>query len=382
MADSVPDADTDGPAPTSMYKGEEQLFEKKLSKEEKKLLMAEKKAARDAKKGDGKGDGKKEAKKGETKPDDLVDDLVGLTAGQARVASARNATAVLSSMKGARDIKFEAFSVQIGGINFVNDCKLELSQGCRYGLIGENGSGKSNVLAAIAQRDVPLPLEVDVFHLHQEAEPTEQTAVEAVVGHVIAETARIEAISMEILEESGPDDVRLAPLYERLDELDPTGAEPRARKILSGLGFDNKLIPMDRKTKDMSGGWRMRVSLAQALFAAPSVLLLDEPTNHLDLEACVWLEQHLATYPKCLLVVSHSQDFLNAVCTHTVRLHAQTLTYYGGNYNMFCTVLADEERVLCKAYEKQQKLETFVRVNKANGVASSAKSKQKPASER
>jgi ATP-binding cassette subfamily F protein 2 len=139
------------------------------------------------------------------------------------------------------------------------------------GLIGENGSGKSNVLAAIAQRDVPLPDEIDVFHLHQEAEPTEQSAVEAVVGHVIAEAARIEALSLEILEASGPDDVRLAPLYERLDELDPTGAEPRARKILSGLGFDDALVPMDRKTKHMSGGWRMRVSLAQALFAQPSV---------------------------------------------------------------------------------------------------------------
>jgi ATP-binding cassette subfamily F protein 2 len=138
---------------------------------------------------------------------------------------------------------------------------------------------------------------------------------------------------------------------------------------------------MDRKTKHMSGGWRMRVSLAQALFAAPAVLLLDEPTNHLDLEACVWLEQHLAGYAKCLLVVSHSADFLNAVCTHTVRLHRQSLCYYGGNYDSFCATLADEERVQARAYEKQQadveKLATFVRVNKANGVASSAKSKQK-----
>jgi ATPase subunit of ABC transporter with duplicated ATPase domains len=158
---------------------------------------------------------------------------------------------------------------------------------------------------------------------------------------------------------------------------------------------------MDRATKHMSGGylgqartacrrlcggtataaahrrlfarvaaarWRMRVALAQALFAAPELLLLDEPTNHLDLEACVWLEDHLSRYPKCLVVVSHSQDFLNSVCTHTVWLHKGTLKYYGGNYANFVATVADEERLQLKVYEKQQadmsKLEEFVRVNK------------------
>lgn len=115
----------------------------------------------------------------------------------------------------------------------------------------------------------------------------------------------------------------------------------------------------------------MRVSLAKALFAAPTLLLLDEPTNHLDLEACVWLEQHLSTYKKCLIVVSHSQDFLNAVCTHIVWLNNRELRYYGGNYDAFVKTVDDEERIQMKVYEKQQadieKLSTFVRVNKANG---------------
>merc|ERR1712072_1279023 len=107
-------------------------------------------------------------------------------------------------------------------------------------------------------------------------------------------------------------------------------------------------VPMDRMTKHMSGGWRMRVSLAKALFASPSLLLLDEPTNHLDLEACVWLEDHLSKYKKCLVVISHSQDFLNSVCTHVIWLNQGILSYYGGNYAAFVKVVENEERVAMK----------------------------------
>lgn len=304
-----------------------------------------------------------------------------LTSEQKRVASKRSITGVLASDKTSSDVKFDSFSMQVGGNQLVNDTSIQLTKGSRYGLIGENGSGKSNILAAIAQREVPLPEFVDVFHLHEEAQPSEQTAVEAVVAHIIEEAERLQVLSDKIMEESGPEDERIAMIYERIDELDPSGSEPRARKILSGLGFADRLVPMDRKTKHMSGGWRMRVSLAKALFAAPSLLLLDEPTNHLDLEACVWLEDHLATYNKCLFVISHSQDFLNAVCTHTVWLHNTTLSYYGGNYASFCKLVEEQEKIQSKVYEKQQadieKLETFVRVNRANGVAQSAKSKKK-----
>jgi len=207
------------------------------------------------------------------------------------------------------------------------------------------------------------------------------SGVEAVIDHVVQEVSKLEAMVEQIMEDSGPEDERLDRINTRLDELDPTGAEPRARKILSGLGFADHLVPMDRPTKHMSGGWRMRVALAQALFAAPELLLLDEPTNHLDLEACVWLEEHLASYDKCLLVVSHSQDFLNAVCTHTMWLHNGTIKYYGGNYAKFVATVEEEERLQLKVWEKQQadmgKLEKFVEVNRANGVATSAKSKKK-----
>ncbi|PNG99359.1 ABC transporter F family member 2, partial [Tetrabaena socialis] len=102
------------------------------------------------------------------------------------------------------------------------------------------------------------------------------------------------------------------------------------------------------------GGWRMRVALARALFAAPTLLLLDEPTNHLDLEACVWLENYLATYGKCLVVISHSQDFLNGVCTHMIWLTHQRLTYYSGNYDTFVKTVAENEVVQMKKYQKEQ----------------------------
>lgn len=369
MGDDAP------PAVEPMSAAEKKAAEKAA----KKAAAAAKRAGKKAAKAENDGDGK----------DALAAEVNGmnLTEGQLRVAASRSVTGVLASRATSMDVKFEAFSVAVGGKQLVKDCDLDLNQGCRYGLIGSNGSGKSNVLSAIAQRDIPLPDHIDVFHLHEEAPPTDQSGVEAVIGHVIAEAERLEALSAEIIETSGPEDERLEPIYDRLGELDPSGAEPRARKILSGLGFANHLVPMDRATKHMSGGWRMRVSLAKALFAAPSLLLLDEPTNHLDLEACVWLEEHLASYKKCLVVISHSQDFLNAVCTNIIWLHPEVyngngvLSYYGGNYATWTKLVADEERVQMRVYEKQQadmwKLQEFVRVNKANGVAASAKSKKK-----
>eukprot|EP01050_Picozoa_sp_SAG11_P026542 SAG11_NODE_6395_length_1322_cov_1.041701_1_plen_332_part_00 len=126
----------------------------------------------------------------------------------------------------------------------------------------------------------------------------------------------------------------------------------------------------------------MRVSLGQALFAAPTLLLLDEPTNHLDLEACVWLEEHLADYKKCLLVVSHSQDFLNSVCNRIMYLNRMKLRYYSGNYDMFVKLTGQESKTQMKEWEKQQadieKLKDFIRKNAANKItAKSAKSKEK-----
>jgi len=118
--------------------------------------------------------------------------------------------------------------------------------------------------------------------------------------------------------EDGADDLRLEDLYDRISALDESTFKSRASTLLHGLGFSQEM--MAKKTSDMSGGWRMRVALAKALFIKPTLLLLDEPTNHLDLEACVWLEEYLKNYDRILLLVSHSQDFLDGVCNETIHL--------------------------------------------------------------
>ena len=149
--------------------------------------------------------------------------------------------------------------------------------------------------------------------------------------------------------QSGPESELLFDLYDRQDELDPSTFESRASTILVGLGFKSSASDSEggstihKKTKDMSGGWRMRVALARALFVSPSILLLDQPTNHLDLEACVWLEDYLSTYKKILIVISHSQDFLNGVCTDMMVMQEQKLKYWSGNYDSYMKTRTEQE---------------------------------------
>merc|ERR1711994_490872 len=138
----------------------------------------------------------------------------------------------------------------------------------------------------------------------------------------------------------------------RLDELGADTAEAKASHLLKGLGFNTAM--QNKKCKDYSGGWRMRIALARALFIKPHLLLLDEPTNHLDLEACVWLEEELKTYSQILVIISHSQDFLNGVCTNIIHLDQKTLKYYGGNYDTFIKTKQELEENQEKRYQWEQ----------------------------
>uniref|UniRef100_A0A8C3HDU4 ATP binding cassette subfamily F member 2 n=1 Tax=Chrysemys picta bellii TaxID=8478 RepID=A0A8C3HDU4_CHRPI len=145
---------------------------------------------------------------------------------------------------------------------------------------------------------------------------------------------------------------KLMELYERLEELDADKAEVRASRILYGLGFTPAM--QRKKLKDFSGGWRMRVALARALFIRPFMLLLDEPTNHLDLDACVWLEEELKTFKRILVLISHSQDFLNGICTNIIHMHNRKLKYYTGNYDQYVKTRLELEENQMKRFHWEQ----------------------------
>ena len=272
--------------------------------------------------------------------------------GGALAASVRTSTGLLLSEKRSRDVKIGAFSLSLYGHVLVEDTTVELTYGARYGLVGRNGCGKSTLLQCLANREVPIPDHIDTYLLAEEAQPSELSALEYVVASAQAEVARLDVLVERLLEETGGDSPELDAVYDRQAELDPATFESRASLILVGLGFDADTV--HKKTRDMSGGWRMRVALARALFISPSLLLLDEPTNHLDLEACVWLEDYLSRYPKILVVVSHSQDFLNGVCNSIMVMQARKLRYWSGNYDMYVKTRGEQDKSQIKAYEKQQ----------------------------
>src|SRR5690606_13358831 len=167
--------------------------------------------------------------------------------------------------------------------------------------------------------------------------------------------------------EAAHDGSALGRLHTELDNADGYSADARARKLLAGLGFANE--QMDLPVGDFSGGWRMRLNLAQALMCPSDLLLLDEPTNHLDLDAILWLEGWLKSYPGTLLLISHDRDFLDAVVDHIAHLDQQTLTLYRGGYSAFERARAERLAQQQQAYEKQQAqrahMEDFIRRFKA-----------------
>lgn len=272
----------------------------------------------------------------------------------------RVATGNLISEIRARDIKIDQFSIALHGHNLVEDTTFEVNNGRRYGLLGRNGCGKSTFLKCLAAREIPIPDHFDIYLLAHEAPPGELTALEYVIDAAKAEIVILEETIEKVLTEEGPESDQLMDLYDRQDELDPATFETRASVILIGLGFKAHASESEggstihKKTCDMSGGWRMRVALARALFISPKILLLDEPTNHLDLEACVWLEDYLATYPKILVCISHSQDFLNGVCTDMMVMEQNKLKYWSGNFDSYLKTRADHDTNQLKLFKKQQ----------------------------
>merc|ERR1712013_771465 len=269
-------------------------------------------------------------------------------------------TAKGALLENATDIKIDKFSIAARGKDLFVNASLSITQGRRYGLVGPNGMGKTTLLVHMARRLLAIPPNIDVLLCEQDIQVDETPAVEMVLK---ADKKRLELLAEEqhLLKsveskddkESEAASKRLKEVYSELEAIGADKAESRARRILAGLGFTTEM--QARPCKNFSGGWRMRVSLARALFVEPTLLLLDEPTNHLDLNAVIWLDNYLQQWKKTLLVVSHDQAFLDNICTDVIHLDQQKLQYYRGNYSSFKKMYKQKVREHEKAYEKQEK---------------------------
>ncbi|KAL9258267.1 ABC transporter F family member 1-like protein [Drosera capensis] len=265
--------------------------------------------------------------------------------------SDRTCTGVLCSHPLSRDIRIESLSLTFHGHDLIVDSELELNYGRRYGLLGLNGCGKSTLLTAIGCRELPIPDHMDIYHLSREIEASDMSALEAVIC-CDEERIKLEKEAEILAAQDDGGGEALERIYERLESMDAATAEKRAAEILYGLGFTKAM--QAKKTRDFSGGWRMRIALARSLFMKPTILLLDEPTNHLDLEACVWLEETLKNFNRILVVVSHSQDFLNGVCTNIIHMQNKKLKLYTGNYDQYVQTRSELEENQMKQYKWEQ----------------------------
>ncbi|CAF1341869.1 unnamed protein product, partial [Didymodactylos carnosus] len=259
----------------------------------------------------------------------------------------------------ALDIKVDNFSISARGNDLFQNASLNITHGRRYGLVGPNGMGKTTLLKHIASYELAIPPNIDVLLCEQEVQADDTRAIDVVLN---ADKKRLDLLKeqkdLELQQEKGVtnDPVlteKLMHVYDELRAIKADSAEPRARRILAGLGFSKSMI--ERPSKAFSGGWRMRISLARALFIEPTLLILDEPTNHLDLNAVIWLDNYLQSWKKTLLVVSHDQSFLDNICTDIIHLDQKKLFYYKGNYSLFKKMLTQTRLNQLKDYEKQER---------------------------
>lgn len=257
-----------------------------------------------------------------------------------------------------RDVKLENFDISFGDRVLLKGADMTLVFGRRYGLCGRNGYGKSTLLRMISTRQLIIPKHITILHVEQEVIGDDTTVVDSLLQtnevryKLIVRERELSAHKGEMNEK---DLKEFAALHAKLQELEADSEPARASSILFGLGFTQAM--QQRPTKEYSGGWRMRIALARALFAEPDLLLLDEPTNMLDFKANIWLRDYLINkWTSTLLVVSHDREFLNSVPTDILHLHSHRLDSYKGHYDIFVRAKAEKMRNQLREYEAQQQL--------------------------
>ena len=238
----------------------------------------------------------------------------------------------------------------------LQDAELVIHPGQHIGIIGGNGTGKSSLFKLLLGQiaadagELFIPKDWRIAHMAQELARSERSAVDYVLDGD-PELRKIEAaIEKALLDE---DHDQLAIEYEKMDIANGFDAHSRAEQLLHGLGFHQSEV--GRPVNSFSGGWRIRLNLAQSLMSPSDLLLLDEPTNHLDLDATLWLEQWLKSYPGTLLIISHDRDFIDNVVERIVHLEHQKTNCYKGNYSIFERVRSERLALQQASYEKQQK---------------------------
>ena len=261
----------------------------------------------------------------------------------------------------SKNINIEGFSLSIGKSLLFEDATLNIIEGNKYGLLGHNGAGKSTLLRAINDRQFHIPYSLTIYYVEQEILNNSLTAVQAVMQADVKNIALLKKeseLSRRLEETTNQEEeenllFELNKVSEALNANNIDSLEPKARRILAGLGFTSDM--QNKQVNHFSGGWQMRISLARGLFMEPQLLMLDEPTNHLDLNAVIWLNSYLEKWEKSLILVSHDQDFIANTCNNIINLENKELQYFKGDFYDFRKMYKQMKVQYQKAWDNYQK---------------------------